>query len=56
VTRLLSGERDYLQADPEMRDKLQAELASPHAIRAASVSSRGQGFRSRPKRFVEYVR
>lgn len=31
VTRLLSGERDYLQADPEMRDKLQAELASPHA-------------------------
>jgi len=22
VTRLLSGERDYLQADPEMRDKL----------------------------------
>ncbi|MFN2603798.1 MAG: zinc ribbon domain-containing protein [Gemmatimonadaceae bacterium] len=31
VTRLLSGERDYLQADPEMRDKLQADLASPHA-------------------------
>ena len=31
VTRLLSGERDYLHADPEMRDKLQAELASPHA-------------------------
>jgi hypothetical protein len=31
VTRLLSGERDYLQADPEMRDKLQAELAMPHA-------------------------
>jgi predicted RNA-binding Zn-ribbon protein involved in translation (DUF1610 family) len=31
VTRLLSGERDYLQADPAMRDKLQAELASPHA-------------------------
>jgi len=30
VTRLLSGERDYLQADPEMRDKLQAELASSH--------------------------
>jgi hypothetical protein len=30
VTRLLSGERDYLQADPEMRDKLEAELASPH--------------------------
>jgi Double zinc ribbon len=30
VTRLLSGERDYLQADPEMRDKLKAELASPH--------------------------
>jgi hypothetical protein len=31
VTRLLSGERDYLQTDPEMRDRLQAELASPHA-------------------------
>lgn len=31
ITRLLSGERDYLQADQEMRDKLQAELASPHA-------------------------
>src|SRR6266545_1767639 len=30
VTRLLSGERDYLQADPEMRDKLEGELASPH--------------------------
>jgi hypothetical protein len=30
VTRLLSGERDYLQADPEMRDKLEAEIASPH--------------------------
>jgi Double zinc ribbon len=30
VTRLLSGERDYLQSDPEMRDKLQAELASTH--------------------------
>ncbi|MDP9177134.1 MAG: zinc ribbon domain-containing protein [Gemmatimonadota bacterium] len=30
VTRLLSGERDYLQSDPEMRDKLEAELASPH--------------------------
>jgi hypothetical protein len=30
ITRLLSGERDYLQADQEMRDKLQAELASPH--------------------------
>lgn len=27
VTRLLSGERDYLHADQEMRDKLQAELA-----------------------------
>lgn len=26
VTRLLSGERDYLHADREMRDKLQAEL------------------------------
>src|SRR4026209_2267824 len=31
VTRLLSGERDYLQADPEMRDKLQTELTSLHA-------------------------
>ena len=30
VTRLLSGERDYLMSDPEMRDKLQAELTSPH--------------------------
>lgn len=30
VTRLLSGERDYLQADQSMRDKLQTELASPH--------------------------
>lgn len=30
VTRLLSGERDYLQSDPEMRDKLQAELLSTH--------------------------
>jgi predicted RNA-binding Zn-ribbon protein involved in translation (DUF1610 family) len=30
VTRLLSGERDYLLADQSMRDKLQAELASPH--------------------------
>lgn len=30
VTRLLSGERDYLQSDPEMRDKLETELASPH--------------------------
>jgi hypothetical protein len=30
VTRLLSGERDYLQADPEMRDKLAGDLASPH--------------------------
>jgi hypothetical protein len=30
VTRLLSGERDYLQADPEMRDKLQGELSSLH--------------------------
>jgi len=26
VTRLLSGERDYLHADPAMRDKLQAEV------------------------------
>jgi hypothetical protein len=31
VTRLLSGERDYLQADQEMRDKLQTELSSLHA-------------------------
>ena len=31
VARLLSGERDYLLADPEMRDKLQSELSSPHA-------------------------
>lgn len=30
VTRLLSGERDYLQADQSMREKLQTELASPH--------------------------
>ena len=30
ITRLLSGERDYLQADQEMRDKLQTELASSH--------------------------
>src|SRR5689334_12370941 len=30
VTRLLSGERDYLQADPEMRDKLQTELSGLH--------------------------
>lgn len=30
VTRLLSGERDYLHADPEMRDKLQAELLASH--------------------------
>ena len=30
VTRLLSGERDYLMANPEMRDKLAGELASPH--------------------------
>ena len=30
VTRLLSGERDYLLADQSMRDKLQVELASPH--------------------------
>jgi hypothetical protein len=31
VSRLLSGERDYLLADPEMRDKLQSELSTPHA-------------------------
>jgi hypothetical protein len=30
VTRLLSGERDYLLADQSMRDKLKAELESPH--------------------------
>ncbi len=30
MTRLLSGERDYLLADQAMRDKLQAELGSPH--------------------------
>jgi hypothetical protein len=30
VTRLLSGEREYLMSDPVMRDKLEAELASPH--------------------------
>jgi predicted RNA-binding Zn-ribbon protein involved in translation (DUF1610 family) len=30
VTRLLSGERDYLLADQSMREKLQSELASPH--------------------------
>ena len=42
VTRLLSGERDYLQSDPEMRDKLQSELASNHidtgAFREFAVS------------------
>lgn len=30
MTRLLSGERDYLLTDQSMRDKLQAEMASPH--------------------------
>jgi Double zinc ribbon len=30
VTRLLSGERDYLMTDPSMRDKLKAEIESPH--------------------------
>ena len=30
VTRLLSGERDYLLADQSMRDKLRAEIGSPH--------------------------
>lgn len=30
MTKLLSGERDYLQADQSMRDKLKAELTSPH--------------------------
>jgi hypothetical protein len=31
VSRLLSGERDYLLADQSMRDKLRAELDSGHA-------------------------
>jgi len=30
MTRLLSGERDYLLTDQSMRDKLQAEVASPN--------------------------
>ncbi len=30
MTRMLSGERDYLLSDQAMRDKLQAELASPN--------------------------
>lgn len=30
MTRLLSGERDYLLADQSMRDKLKAEIESPH--------------------------
>jgi predicted RNA-binding Zn-ribbon protein involved in translation (DUF1610 family) len=30
MTRLLSGERDYLLADQSMRDKLKSELESPH--------------------------
>lgn len=30
MSRLLSGERDYLLADQSMRDKLKAELESPH--------------------------
>ena len=30
MTKLLSGERDYLQADQSMRDKLKSELESPH--------------------------
>ena len=30
VTRLLSGERDYLMTDPAMRDKLKAEIESQH--------------------------
>ncbi len=30
MTRLLSGERDYLLADQSMRDKLKAELESAH--------------------------
>jgi hypothetical protein len=30
MTRLLSGERDYLLTDQSMRDKLKSELESPH--------------------------
>ena len=30
MSRLLSGERDYLLADQSMRDKIKAELESPH--------------------------
>ena len=30
MTRLLSGERDYLQTDQSMRDKLKAELETPN--------------------------
>jgi predicted RNA-binding Zn-ribbon protein involved in translation (DUF1610 family) len=30
MTRLLSGERDYLLADQSMRDKLKSEIDSPH--------------------------
>lgn len=30
MMRLLSGERDYLQTDQSMREKLKAELESPH--------------------------
>jgi hypothetical protein len=30
MTRLLSGERDYLLTDQAMRDKLKAEIESPH--------------------------
>ena len=30
MTKLLSGERDYLQADQSMREKLKSELQSPH--------------------------
>jgi hypothetical protein len=30
MTRLLSGERDYLQTDQSMREKLKSELESPH--------------------------
>ena len=31
VSRLLSGEKGYVRADPAMQDKLKKELASPHA-------------------------
>ena len=31
VSRLLSGEKGYVRADPAMQEKLKKELASPHA-------------------------